>query len=772
MAEQNLPKFDIDITGALKSGYSETDIAQQVAELANTELTKGGQKFDYKAARAAGVSDTEIIKQFGRNVYQGSEEDYVKRRGFEGLAEGGGGLGGLIRGGQLGLMATAAIPIPGARIVGGLVGGLGGLILGHFAGGKAADIEYASRERGVVEGVSDVVTGEYTRPEAAPEYRPMGEAAYTIGASVPYIATPWLLPKQGVNLGAAKYLDNVSRMQSKITGALGLTKNAQNVGLVGGTVEKAKTLGRLGVGAVGQTAKLPGRVGRGVEILGTAAQRASANPRATLAIEAGGITGSGVGAYTAERLAPGDAGWRFVGEITGGFAGTLPSIRMAGKLGQGGEGVLGRFSEEAREQSVADRLYQIVETAAKESPTKAGLAPDAPFEEGVATERLISLLLADDAINVSRTSAQKAGVPILNDIEVNLLRQNLANGLGITSRASSERTLDAIRNVLSSLSKSSDPKVLQQYAAIRNQYFEDILGARLSQESLLAADKAGVIGKRAAEAAEAAERAEPAIARIAAGLDTSRDELGEATKDAVYTVLKEARKQETEFWNKIDNSIEVDAKSLFDKFDSLKASLSTAKQNKLPAEMRTFMDELSEGSQAQAQKAVDDLGEGAKNLGEYALRNTGNDIDASIAQLRGLVDNPAYNKAEKANYQKALDYLTAKKAADAGELGDALPTTLGEIRKFRSDMLDMAADFRAGANPDRKMARIAGNLAEQALKVLDDAGEQAGLVGLKEYDDARAFSRSRCACVSWKTPLTSWLVKEPLLRLRRYPRNP
>jgi hypothetical protein len=761
--EENNPlKFDIDITGALKSGYNQTQIAEQVAELANAQLTKTGQKFDYTAAKAAGITDADIIKQFGRNVHQGSEEEYVKRRGFEGLVEGGGGLAGLIRGGQAGIALTSFIPVPGARIVGGLVGGLGGLILGHFFGGKAADIEYASRERGVVEGVSDVVTGEYRRPEAVPEDRPMGEAAYTIGATVPYIAAPWLLPKQGVNLGAAKYLDNISRMQARLTGALGLTKNAQNVGVVGGTLEGAKTLGRAGIETAAQAAKLPGRVGRGVEYLGTAAQRASATPKITLGIEAGGITGSAAGAYTAQRLAPEDAGWRFVGEITGGFIGTAPSIRFIGRLGQGGEGFVGRFSEEARQESVADRLYQIVEGAAKKDPDKVKMSPDVPYEEGVATEKIIQLLLADDMLgDVSRTAAQKAGIPILNDIEVNLLRQNLANGLGVTSRASAERTLDGIRLVLKALSDSSDPKALQDYAAIRNQYFEDVLVARLSQESLLAADKAGVIGKKATEAAEAARQAAPAIARVEAGLDTSRDELGELTKDAVYTVLKEARKQENDFWKKIDNTIEIDAKSLADKFEDLKSSLSTAKQQKLPSEMRTFIEELQQGATAQAQKKLDDLGEGAKTLGEMALRNAGNDIDGAIGQLRRMAEMPAYSPQEKQNFQQALNYLTAKKSVDAGELGDALPTTLGELRKFRSDMLDLAADFRAGANPDRKMARIAGNLAEQSLKVLDEAGETAGLSGLKEYDDARAFSRALNKVFSEGFVGTRFLAKKP-----------
>lgn len=757
--DQGLPKFDIDVLGALKSGYNEIEIAEQVAELANAELSKTGKSFDYKAAKAAGITDSDIIQKFGKNIIQGGASDVKQRRFFEGISEGGGGLGGMIRGGQLGVMATAAIPIPGARIAGGLIGGLGGLILGSWLGGKASDVGYAGEEKGL-EGVGEALTGEYQRPQATPEYRPAGEAAYTIGASIPYAATPWLLPKQGVNLGAAKYLENITRMQKNITGSLGLTRNAaNNATFIGRQVEKAKTLGRAGVAVPAMAAKTPGYIGRGVEYLGTAAQRASATPQATALIESGGILGSATGAYTAERLAPGDIRWRLLGELTGGFAGTLPSIRMIGKLGAGGEGIIGRFSSEAREQSVADRLYQIVESAKEKTPAKLKGVLDEGEEvkEGVVTDRIVQLLLEDDGIQVTRTAAQKAGVPILNDIEVNLLRANLANGLGVSSRASSERTLDAIRGVLNALSKSSDPKALQDYARLRDQYFKDILSARLSQESFLAADKAGALladdqaealvslAARGKAALEATEQAAPAVERIRAGLDKNRDELGEMTKEAVYRVLGEARKQENELWSKIDDTIEIDARELVDAFDTLKAGLSTAKQKKLPSEMTTFVDEVTEGASLAAKKdaeeQIKDLGQFAREAGENAINNAGG-IDQAINQLTKMVDNPMYSNMEQKNFRAALDYVNAKKVMDGGETTNTATVTLGQLRRFRSDMLDLASGYKAGADPDRQLGRVAGKLAERTLKVLEKEGDDGVLRGVKEYDDARSFSRA------------------------------
>lgn len=764
MDPSQLPKFNVDITRALKSGHTEQRIARDLSDLANTKLREQGLSFNYQQARDGGMTDAEIIRQFGSNVVPADKKfdesvgigtrvlgeiplvnkftsnegltDYEQRRFFEGFAESGGALGGAYRGGQLGLLATAAIPIPGARVVGGLVGGIGGMLLGHFLGGKAADIEYA-------EDAVDVLAGDYKRPQQVPSERPAGETAYTLGASVPFLAVPWMLPKQGVNFGSAKYLDNVTKAQKAITGSKYLSSNAKIGGATGDVVRGA---GRLATNVAASGVKAPGYLGKGVEYLGTAAQKSSQFPKRTLAIETGGIAGAAGMAYGAQEYFPENPIARAIGEVTGGFLGTLPSIRMLVGFGQrggdvAGEGLLSRIvgDEEAQKTGVAQRFYQIIEEAASENPRAYGMDE---YEEGKAVDFIVQKLLQDDELGgVTRTSAQKAGVPILNDIEINLLRQNLGSNLSATAQQRAENTLSALRSVLKDLGDSDNPRALQDYAKLRDQYFNDLLGARLTQESLAAYDASlGKVVKPLAEAAEGAKTAKEAQKRLQEGDALDPEVLGVNMRDALYKVLGEARNQERLLWNAVDRTPELEAGPLIDAYNKLTSRISEGKE--IPGEMRKLFENLEQEAAAAGTKAGDDAIAGInptlRESAEEIATNAGG-YDEAIAFLKTRIENPAYSPEEVKRFQSLSEAMQTLKNAKEGAVSTGGQTVdLDRLLNFRSDMLQMAKEKRAGNNPDVKMAGIAGNLAEEVNKLIDNS---SGLVG-KSYDDARAFSRA------------------------------
>ena len=275
-------------------------------------------------------------------------------------------------------------------------------------------------------------------------------------------------------------------------------------------------LARTGIGILPEEAIGPARVGLGGQIL--AAARTS--PTSFAIAEAGGLTGAAGGAALAEAADPGDVGTALIAEIAGGF---LNPLGLIGRITGGSKNsflrLVGSFQKSGREARAAAILQDIFE------------------ETGENVDEVVRLLNA--ATIRGGTAAQKSASPTLVALERQLARRSAKFG---AKAAESERNaLASLRQAADNLAAAGDPASLRVAAKLRKQYHEELLDQQIE------------VARRAVVDAQA---------KLGKGTPADLAERSRATGKILDDALGQARKAETELWDKIPRDISTGTQNL------------------------------------------------------------------------------------------------------------------------------------------------------------------------------------------------------------------
>jgi hypothetical protein len=275
-----------------------------------------------------------------------------------------------------------------------------------------------------------------------------------------------------------------------------------------------------------------GRIATFISKIGESARK---SPGAYLTAESLTSLGAGIGAGTAEAVAPGEALPRLGGSLAGGLAFSLPSSIVQNVIDKTGRGLravadaanplpwlsgpkerFGELQDAATESFKAYQnrravnvIYDILEQNKEDIPALIRALED-PGIEGIPM----------------MTAAQKTGNKTLAGIEARL-------ALGGKDRYSPETlqqgklAFNALRILTRRLSEIGDPEALRMAAETRETVFNQMLQNRLT----------------AAEADAAAK-----IARIPKVDVAGRREIGDTVQTEILVALQEARAVESELW--------------------------------------------------------------------------------------------------------------------------------------------------------------------------------------------------------------------------------
>ena len=161
-----------------------------------------------------------------------------------------------------------------------------------------------------------------------------------------------------------------------------------------------------------------------------------------------------------------------------------------------------------------------------------------------------------------------------------------------------------------------------------------------------------------------------AAANIAPGQPNSVATYGRAMNEIMGDAMSEVRRVESELWQQVDRTLPGEANVIIKRFDELKADL--LPEEKLPVIVEAFVRRVR---------------------GDPPDSGLPDDIRALIKEVFG-------------------DKLPSRPV-----VGDNVPTTSGELMRFRSRMLALSRE--AAAKNEFSDARIFGELAEASLDDLD-----------------------------------------------------
>ena len=248
-----------------------------------------------------------------------------------------------------------------------------------------------------------------------------------------------------------------------------------------------------------------GRISKFVTEIGTAARK---NPLRFLTAEALSSTGAGIGAGTAEAVAPGSAGMRFTGEVAGSifFPGKM-FISVGGALYDFGKSVVSGQKFDAKEAKVAETLRRII------------------VDSGEDVGKLVKALEAQLPLGARPTSAQKTGSASLSVIENTLAKNHPALAAAIKQQGGD--TLRAYELTIENLRHLGTPEALRRAAKIRDNVLTDLLDTRMAAAERTAAEK---------------------LSKIKTDRPMSRLEAGEMVNDEVVKALADARSYERYLW--------------------------------------------------------------------------------------------------------------------------------------------------------------------------------------------------------------------------------
>lgn len=363
--------------------------------------------------------------------------------------------------------------------------------------------------------------------------------------------------------------------------------------------------------------------------------------------EVSAATSAATAAGLAEQIAPGETGVRIGAEVAGGvFNPTRLALTSVGFATNTIKKTYQNLSASGRETASGQMLAQM-----------AALANEDP---AILARVLREQTLVIDGKEVPLTAAQITGSESLIGLENYLSKIDPA--FGAQSQEKAKEALDIIRGTIVALRGTGDPMALEEAAKLQSAYYKSLIQARVDT---------------------ALNNAITSASKITADTPEARAQINTQAREIISTAITESRKAETELWNAVDGTREVDFANLQTAYDEIVADLLPEIVNeKTPKIVRDFLKRIGTPT---------DPGESLIILPENVTRDIATDIPG---------------------------------------------TNVAEMRQLRSELLDLAR--KSTTSGEYGQARIFNNLAEAVLDDLDAAFAQSGDTA---YQAARQFSK-------------------------------
>jgi len=623
-------------------------------------------------------------------------------------------LAGAYAGGKLGFALTAPIPIPGTTVLGTTLGAIGGYLGGLFLGEKGQDFAVTP------------FTGE---GQLVPSDMPVMEAGRTAGGAVasiyPSVKAMQLIP-QAVNLGSARAVAQVAALRGR--SGLG-TPAAAAVGAeapIAERIAQGVTLGGARASAATRQA--------GEKLLSGIGETARKAPVLTGAAELTPTAYMSVAGGASEKAYPGEALPRMASEAAiGVFMPHRVVLSALPVLKEASLGLASKVSRAGREQFAGDYIYRLV--AALEDD------PDAAIKM-LQEEQLLDA--AGEPIPF--TPSQLTGSAAFSVLEAQLARADAKFGRD-AARASRDG-MQKISELINVLAATKDPNALKIAAELRKRFAEEAITARLDAATAqaLGTVNAAVRGgqgetrdlnrliyqnlTQALQDWRAAERA--AYGRV----DLTEEVVPNSTISTWSRIINEDLLPESPVPGMIPQFVSrISGQEVVDPLPQQIQSRLTVlgkEEDAAEAALRRF--------QRGSPKAVDEFNAALAEAGfsdamtlEEQLRVYGRvaDMFQTTGENRFRPDLPGATRKRVAQLAEKSAQLTGARSeiatlrqdlAGVPEPGPAEvpPITIGELKKFRTEMLDMARTAESQGN--FRDARMYGQMAEAAL---DDIGVTA-----------------------------------------------
>lgn len=420
-------------------------------------------------------------------------------------------------------------------------------------------------------------------------------------------------------------------------------------------------------------------------------------PKRFLAVEAATTGGAALGGAGAEFFDPGDPLTRFISEVGGGiFNPTALITRAGGKTVNNVKTLVKSFSKSGRQDKAAQIIQDIVS------------------ESGENVDDITRLLDKADISGVKLTSGQKTGSPALLAIESKLAAKS--SRFAGEAEEMATNSLKTLRELTDNLTKSGDPTALRTAAKLRAGYFDDLIGRRIEDA-----------GQDALEARAKLTGSRKDIANVSS-----------EAKAALDNALKDARRIETELWNKIPKETRIGTEGLLnataettEKFLLESENLPTLVQNEITRQLdkgATVGDAIKFRSRLLA------LGRDAKASKKFTDAAVFNSIADGIR--RDLADLPGGVADEARAFSNSLhDKFTRTFAGEAlgtkGTGAERIPAELMLERAFGSGgtkaELKLGELSSAAAFPEQVFGKPMLDAQEKFLSIaaqnsVDDAG--------------------------------------------------
>lgn len=504
------PKLSFDIQAATEAGLTSEDIARHVS---------GRRGYDYQGARESGLSDDDIIQYNVADVrdvggLRLAAEEAALTAGTTAPAS----LYGLSKGFATGLARTPGPPI--VKLVGGVAGALFGGGLGAAAGEGAKSV---IRE-------ATGTTGQLT-PGARP-FEIGGETlGFVVGGGAPAIGRGFLAKLGQTGIGQKLGLSAEATVNPiNLGSAEFLSVASDNPGMI-------NAFNRAVGGGLG---KAEGFLTKGFE---TAARA----PGAATLTELTAGTSAAIAGGVAEKLNPGDLGWRLTAELIAGVAnptslvlGVIPDVaRTVRTYLPGGGG------------SDARAVNKLVKNLAK-------IREDLPEEAQASFNDLASILreeIDDLGIDIGAARETSRETPVFNAAEKtnNLFLKTLQQIVMQRDPKAKQEILnrsragtEAVSRLVDDLFDSYDPAVLGAASRAQQKLFkkrmEDILNLRI---------------------ASALER----IEKIQGTDSAAKIQAGTVLKQGIIKALDDVREIEKQLYQGIDQTMPMSGDSVVKAYD-------------------------------------------------------------------------------------------------------------------------------------------------------------------------------------------------------------
>ena len=292
------------------------------------------------------------------------------------------------------------------------------------------------------------------------------------------------------------------------------------------------------------------------DLLSDVVSTAARKPGATASTELGLATTAGIGGGLAETVAPGNELARFGGEIAGGLA---PAAALA-TVGAGvkrGLDVARSFTPSGRERLAAEVMQRRA------------------VKEGVDREQLAKRLLKDDE---GITSAQRVPEAFIIELENTLRRTN--SDLDARLKEANIQVIDNIKDAF--VGGRADKEI-----------FSDALDAQINLKL---------------------QKARQAAAKINPSSPDARSQANRVVRDALEGSLRDARKQESALWGRVDRGLDVQPTDTLAAYQGLRDRL--MEEETLPDVIENFIKRVKKTLKDDGftDNEIDELGRGDVNV--------------------------------------------------------------------------------------------------------------------------------------------------------------